>query len=106
MDIFNISSKTFLKIIGICLIIAAISGTTYYFTKGGFFDGILLTFVGLSLTYLILILSVLLFKTFTNILAKDTIGVLHVIVSFLATVAICGYLFLLLFDTIAGEFKV
>lgn len=105
MDVLNISSKTFLKLIGICLAIAAVTGTIYYFTKGGFFDGILLTFVGLSCTYMILVLSVLIFKTLTNILAKDTIKVWTVMVSFIVTVAICGYLFLMLFDLISGELK-
>ncbi|RAJ18043.1 hypothetical protein [Olleya aquimaris] len=106
MDLLNISSKTFVKIISICLLIATLTGTTYYFTKGGFFDGILLTCVGLSCTYLILILSLLIFKSLTNILAKNTIKVWMVILSFVATVSICGYLFLFLFNSIAGEFKV
>ncbi len=106
MDILKLPSKTFLKLIGISLIIATVAGTIYYATKGGFFDGLLLTFVGLSCTYMILILSVLLFKTFTTILAKDNISVFHVIVSFLITVFISGYLFITLFKLIAGEFKV
>jgi|UPI000487AB48 hypothetical protein len=105
MDLLSISTKTYLKIIGICLVIALLAGTTYYFTKGGFFDGILLTFVGLSLTYLIIILSILIFKTVTNVLAKDIIKVTHVIIAFLITVAFAAYTFVTLFNSIASEFK-
>ena len=104
MDILNISTKVYVKLIGFCLLIAAITGTIYYFTRGGFFDGVLLTFVGLSLTYLILILSVLIFKNVTNLLAKDTIRVSDVVIAFIITAAFAIYIFVMLFKLIANEF--
>ncbi|WP_397364357.1 hypothetical protein [Olleya sp. R77988] len=104
MDILQLQSKTHYKLISICLAIAAVTGTIYYFTRGGFFDGILLTFVGLALTYFILILALLLFKTLTNILAKKTIRVSDVVIAFIVTATICTFLFVMLFKLIANEF--
>jgi len=105
MDILNISSKTYAKIIGVCLLIASVTGSIYYATKGGFFDGVLLTFVGLSLTYLILILSVLIFKSTTSLISKGAIKVFHVLLAFIITVSVSGFLFINLFKLIAAEFK-
>ncbi len=104
MDILNISNKTFFKLISVCLLIAIVTGTLFYFTKGGFFDGILLTFVGLSLTYLTLILSILIFKSVSNILAKDTIKVSHVIISFIVSAVFAVTVFVSLFKIVAKQF--
>lgn len=104
MDILNISNKTFLKLISICLVIAALTGTLFYFTKGGFFDGILLTFVGLACTYMLLVLSVFIFKNLINLMAKGNIKLIHVALSLAITLVMCVYLFIQLFNIIAQEF--
>ncbi|QCE40997.1 hypothetical protein [Psychroserpens sp. NJDZ02] len=104
MDVLKISTKTFLKLIAICFSIALVTGTIFYFTKGGFFDGILMTFVGLSLTYLTLIVSLLIYRFLINFLAKKTIKVSHVVIAFMAAAAFAATVFISLFRFIANTF--
>ena len=104
MDILNTSNKTFIKLISICLVIAAVTGTLFYYTKGGFFDGILLTFVGLSCTYMLLVLSVFVFKNLINFMAKGNIKLIHVALSLIITLVMCVYLFIQLFNIVAKQF--
>lgn len=73
-------------------------------TKGGFFDGILLTFVGLSCTYMLLVLSVFVFKNLTNLLAKGNIKTYQVALALIVTLAICVSLFIMLFKAISKAF--
>ena len=104
MDILNISNKVFIKLISICLLIAIVTGGLFYMTKGGFFDGILLTFVGLSCTYMLLVLSVFVFKNLTNLLVKGNIKTYQVALALIVTLAICVSLFIMLFKAISKAF--
>ena len=76
MNILEISIKSFTRIILICISLISVFSLCYYYTLGGFFDSILLTLIGLSATYLILVLIVLLIKLITNILMKRKEGVI------------------------------
>jgi len=81
MNILDISIKNFVKLILICLGIISLLFMVYYLTAGGFFDGFLLTFIGLSFTYLILILAVLLFKLIANIFMKRKEGLFVMLIT-------------------------
>lgn len=100
MNILDITIKSFIKLILICLGIISALFLVYHFTAGGFFDVFLLTLIGLTFTYLILILIVLFFKLITNFFMKRKEGLLVMVITFALTVITGVYLFKAVFRTL------
>ena len=100
MNVLDLKLKDFLKIIIICLGIISILSVLYYLTEGGFFDGIILTFIGLSFTYLILILAVLLFKLVTSFFSNNKMQLLYMGITLIGSIVIGLWLFKYVFKFI------
>jgi hypothetical protein len=100
MNILDISVKSFIKIIIICLGIIGLLSSIYYFTAGGFFDGFLLTFIGLAFTYLVLILIVLFFRLITDVLMKRKEGLILMAITLVAAISAGLFLFKTIFETL------
>ncbi|MFP4844438.1 hypothetical protein [Winogradskyella sp. PE311] len=98
MNILEISIKSFIKIILICLGVIVLLSSVYYLTAGGFFDGFLLTFMGLAFTYLVLILIVLLFRLITDLLMKRKQGLILMSITLVAAISIGLFLFKSIFE--------
>jgi len=93
MNILDISVRSFVKLIAICLSIIFVLSSIYYLTVGSFFDGFLLTFIGLASTYLVLILVVLLVKLIANLFMKRREGLFVMGITFIVG-TVAGFLIL------------
>jgi len=77
--------KTFLVPLTVSVILVFSFFTIYYYTKGGFFDGILLTFIGICSTFFILVLSVVIFKLLSDLFVRKSYRILGTIIAFVLT---------------------
>lgn len=93
MNILDISIKSFIKIILICLGVIILFSLVYHLTEGSFFDGFLLTFIGLSFTYLLLMLIVLLVKLVANLFANRKEGLFMMAITLIIAVTAGLFLF-------------
>lgn len=100
MKIIELKLKVYIKIIAICLGIISVLSFIYYLTVGSFFDSFILTFIGLSFTYLILILLVLFFKLITSLFSESKFQLLGLGVTLVLSIAIGILLFGKVFQTL------
>lgn len=103
MSVIKLPYKDFIKPIVVCLPITIVAFLIYHFTKGGFFDGILLTLLGISATFILIVLSVLIFKILSTILVKERYRILGVLASFFLTLGFIYFLFSTLFTIVSKE---
>ena len=93
MNVFDLKLKVYIKLIAICLGIIAVLSLILYLTFGSFFDGFLLTFIGLAFMYLVLVLLVLFFKLITSFFSKSKAEFLVILITLGLSVTVGIYLF-------------
>jgi len=95
--------KTFLIPLTVSTLLVLVFFTIYYFTKGGFFDGVLLTFIGISSTFFILVLSVVIFKVLSDLLVRKSYRILGAIIAFVLTLGFTSSIILGVFKLVIAK---
>lgn len=102
MNVFNLKLKDYIKLIAICLGIIALLALIFYLTRGSFFDGLILTCIGLAYTYTILTLFALSVKFIASAFSNDKYQLLPTALIIGLVLVICIYIFKIGFNFLAS----